>query len=119
MPAPSAMMAKIDRQGNGAGTHWAPQSFLSRATSRSVCGPHAQSAEHDPGDEPEEIEGEAENHWINAVPERYRKAHRNEGNQAEQESADRWFFHMHESMIVTRRSKAARRRSHGQRRSTP
>ncbi len=68
--------------------------------------PHTQGTEHDPGDQPEEIEGETENHWINAVPERDREAHRNDGNQAEPESADRWFFHLHRSAIITCRAES-------------
>src|SRR5439155_2683000 len=57
-----------------------------------VCGPHAQGTEHDPADEPGEIEWDAKDHGIKAVPERNREAHSNERNQTEEDSNRRWLL---------------------------
>ena len=50
-----------------------------------------QHADADDG----EIEGDAENHGINAIPERDRETHGSEGNQTQQKSNARWFLHGH------------------------
>src|SRR5580700_7728142 len=64
-----------------------------------VCGAHAQWGEHDPGNQPEQIEGQAKDHWVNAIPERHRKAHRREGYSPKQDGAGRWLSHDHRTSI--------------------
>src|SRR5208282_1987515 len=72
--------------------------------------PQTESAEDDPGEKPEEIEGKTEDHGVDAVPERDRETHGEERNQSKNKGEERWFGDAHRAAIINRHVKSASRK---------
>ena len=94
MVAPSPTMARIIAMETALGLMGLRRSSFPARFPRGML-PTPQGSEYDPAEQPGQIEREAEDHRINAVPERDRETHGDEGNQAQEESNGRWLLYGH------------------------